>query len=85
MVQGVLAEGQQRELHARRVALGPVGKLGRLTNGAEPMAVSRLLTSAQWSISSAAMREELRPPPLDRLELLGGQPGPGSVRRLKAA
>ena len=58
---------------------------GRLTNGAEPTAVSRFWTRAQWSISSAEMLRIVDRHRSTASSWSSPNPGPVSVLRLKAA
>src|SRR5579872_7135191 len=58
---------------------------GRLTNGAEPTAISRFWTSAQCSISSAEMARITDRQRSTASSCAAVNPGPASERRLKAA
>ena len=57
VAQRLLAERQQRQLHAGRVVAGGRGRFGRDRCGAAPIADSRFCTSARCSISWAATCE----------------------------
>jgi hypothetical protein len=50
----LLAEGDERDLHARGKCFAAVGRFGRLRCGAAPIAVSRFCTSVRCSISCFA-------------------------------
>ena len=78
MRQRLLAEGQQRELHRRRVALGTVWEVGPRDEGRRTDRGQQVVDHRPVHHLLSGDLQQRALPPADRFQLLGGQPRAGS-------
>ena len=83
--QGLLAERHESQLESRWIVFCRLREVRPAEVWAPPMAVSRLLAEARWSISWAATSEITRSHRLTASSCSSVSPSPASVLRLKAA